>query len=320
VWKSINQSKVIKSGGRAGKFDQAFLFDLKGGEFGVTIEAYASRSLGDEFIGKAAVPMVQFFVKSIEPTWFRLGREAGNKFFAGEVLISSTWADDNKEEDKKEELIQQLSAQLLFYQQALAQKMVDANFETKMMEQKLAEANKRILDLTERLQKSTMVGREAVVAGATAAANAAASAAAAVEKRVEASVAPVVEELFENQRYMPMMGWKVPYLPNDRKGFSDKTGSNERTKNSVALPSGWQWTTDWNVDIVEKSTDSEGWTYATDFRVDDIWRAANHTTDTVRRRRWHRTRKVTLAAVAAAAAASSSSSSSAQDPNVKSTS
>jgi hypothetical protein len=62
--------------------------DLKGNELSVTFEVWAEKTLGDDFIGKIQIPMVQFFAKKVEPVWVRLSRGSNNAF-AGELRFSS---------------------------------------------------------------------------------------------------------------------------------------------------------------------------------------------------------------------------------------
>ena len=71
---------------------------------------------------------------------------------------------------------------------------------------------------------------------------------AALERQIEAlRPAPVTEEYYENQRYAPIVGWKAPFMPYDPKPFTNAQ-MQERTRNQIALPQGWVWTTEWTID------------------------------------------------------------------------
>jgi len=288
------KSRVAVGGGRSGTFEQAFLFQLKGNEFGVNVEALAQKALGDEQIGRAGVPLTQFFVKKLEPTWIRLGRDNGGKTYAGEVLVSSEWLDDSKEEEQKEAMVQQLAAQLLFYQQALAQKFHDADVEAKAAEQKITELTATVAELTGRVtaQTATIGQLTSTIDTFRTADQKLKTASASLEAKLDAlRPAPFTEEYYENQRYQPLSGWKIPYLPKDRKPFTDTKG-NEWTRNIIhdKMPKGWNWANDWDIDVNPK-VDKDGWMYGVDFLVDS-WHPQNQKSDTVRRRRWARTRHV----------------------------
>jgi tectonin beta-propeller repeat-containing protein 1 len=114
---------------------------------------------------------------------------------------------------------------------------------------------------------------------------------------------------YENQRWNPLTGfaakgyyemkkkitaflnfWVIcsSGLPTDRYMWSDETGKQELTKDSIKLPSKhWQWMTDWNVDYtISDGVDADGWQYAIDFPFD--YHSDRKFTDYVRRRRWYR--------------------------------
>uniref|UniRef100_A0A7S0RHI6 Peroxin/Ferlin domain-containing protein n=1 Tax=Pyramimonas obovata TaxID=1411642 RepID=A0A7S0RHI6_9CHLO len=113
----------------------------------------------------------------------------------------------------------------------------------------------------------------------------------------------VEEDVYENQRYLPFVGWTRDYmLPTDRKQWSTADGrvSSDTFPALKALPNGWQWEGDWAPDIsgstrVPKRCDKDGWTYAVDF---DWFTKIPQPGDGectglcyVRRRRWVRRRK-----------------------------
>lgn len=55
----------------------------------------------------------------------------------------------------------------------------------------------------------------------------------------------------------------LPYtgsLTNNRYHYMDRTGTIRLEKEKFVLPAGWEWTSDWQVDVNE-STDQEGWRY-----------------------------------------------------------
>jgi hypothetical protein len=61
----------------------------------------------------------------------------------------------------------------------------------------------------------------------------------------------VEEEVYQNQRYIPVIGWTSAYmLPADRKQFSTHEGgmSSDSFPEVKALPQGWHWDGDWFVD------------------------------------------------------------------------
>ena len=116
---------------------------------------------------------------------------------------------------------------------------------------------------------------------------------------------PVIEEIFENERLQPFVGWGSKYpghlLPTDRKKWSDRTGKvSSMTFGKVVppLPKGWRWVSEWTIDrnrIEEKCIDSAGFSYGVDF-----WQlkypplpgsGRNGYSSFVRRRRWIRIRK-----------------------------
>ena len=65
----------------------------------------------------------------------------------------------------------------------------------------------------------------------------------------------VVEEAFENSRYMPTLGWGSSFpghmLPTDRRHWSRIDGSNSKDNlhDLVYLPPGWAWHGPWRTDL-----------------------------------------------------------------------
>lgn len=110
-----------------------------------------------------------------------------------------------------------------------------------------------------------------------------------------------VVEMFENER---LDGKALSAAHGDPKRFSDKlaapgTGQDTLPDSSSdgLLPDGYEWASEWEIDLNYTAVDRDGWTYATDFvesvRLlrDDLSHASRHPTDAVRRRRWIRYRQ-----------------------------
>ena len=57
----------------------------------------------------------------------------------------------------------------------------------------------------------------------------------------------VVEEVWQRGRFYPVAGWGG-VMKTDPPEWSDVDGEEERTRESVALKSGWEWSTDWIID------------------------------------------------------------------------
>jgi hypothetical protein len=110
-------------------------------------------------------------------------------------------------------------------------------------------------------------------------------------------VEPIVEEVYENSRYDPLMGcWRKPYMMGDPPEWTDGSGTIRRDIGSIQLTSDrWEWQGSWEIDMdgaVGKEIDAEGWEYATSFSFFTMvsMRRACKTMDACRRRRWTRTR------------------------------
>ncbi|XP_062874812.1 tectonin beta-propeller repeat-containing protein 1 [Trichomycterus rosablanca] len=101
--------------------------------------------------------------------------------------------------------------------------------------------------------------------------------------------------IYENQRWNPVTGYTNKGLPTDRYMWSDQLGFKECTKENTKPPSPeWIWVSDWAVDYsTPGGTDKEGWQYAADFPV--TFHGYKTMKDFVRRRRWVRKCKITLA-------------------------
>ena len=108
----------------------------------------------------------------------------------------------------------------------------------------------------------------------------------------------VVLATYENERYTLGQGWSVRnLLPTDRPGWSNASGTEEVTKDSLRLPSDdWEWENDWQLDFSLRKTgevDEDGWEYAHDFPRQ--YSRVRKWYCNVRRRRWIRVRKLKTA-------------------------
>lgn len=74
------------------------------------------------------------------------------------------------------------------------------------------------------------------------------------------------EEVFENQRFMPLRGWNHSFLSRlERQRFSDRLGvKSSASFPEVPLPSGWFWEGDWEIDRAP-NTDADGFQYGIEF-------------------------------------------------------
>ena len=91
---------------------------------------------------------------------------------------------------------------------------------------------------------------------------------------------------YENQRFVPGLGWGTRMLPTDRWVWSDRQGKAQLRRDQVPAPRhGGLFVADWEVFVCE-STDAEGWQYAIDFAA--AFHPHDLATDCVRRRMWQR--------------------------------
>ncbi|GIL84698.1 hypothetical protein Vretifemale_13315, partial [Volvox reticuliferus] len=109
-----------------------------------------------------------------------------------------------------------------------------------------------------------------------------------------APLAPVEEEVYENERFIPLLGWSSNnLLPTERRRYS-RHGHSYSSFPLVPLPPGWEWEGPWQVETAGH-VDSNGWFYALDWpllRYPPTKDQARRTvTDMVRRRRWLRRRR-----------------------------
>ena len=101
------------------------------------------------------------------------------------------------------------------------------------------------------------------------------------------STSRVVLATYENERYTLGSGWSARnLLPTDRAAWSNATGTEEVTRESIKLPSDdWEWEGEWQLDFDLRKTgevDEDGWEYAHDFprRFSRVrkWYAEQHCT------------------------------------------
>ena len=93
----------------------------------------------------------------------------------------------------------------------------------------------------------------------------------------EEAASAYIEEVFENNRYMPLQGWGSSYpghlLPTDsvkRWSRLHATQCSDVLRELVSIPPGWKWAHTWKKDMRGAevgAVDSEGWSYAVDFPV-----------------------------------------------------
>ncbi|KAL8484750.1 hypothetical protein ACS0TY_027161 [Phlomoides rotata] len=111
----------------------------------------------------------------------------------------------------------------------------------------------------------------------------------------------IVEEIFENQQYHPVSGWnsnEYRSRDSDPRRWSTRDFSySSREFIEPPLPPGWKWASTWAVDK-SQFVDSDGWAYGPDY-LSLKWppnspkSGTKSARDSVRRRRWIRTRQGT---------------------------
>ncbi|KAK1121372.1 hypothetical protein K0M31_010666 [Melipona bicolor] len=102
----------------------------------------------------------------------------------------------------------------------------------------------------------------------------------------------IKEEIYENERWLPLEGFSGRLLPTDRYNFSNQDGTVDRSRDKVKLPSmAWQWEGDWQIETTldGQPLDHDGWTYAVDFPA--IFTTKKQWKSCVRRRKWVRYRR-----------------------------
>lgn len=106
----------------------------------------------------------------------------------------------------------------------------------------------------------------------------------------------VTMELWENQNFWPIKGWRCPLgISQFQVHFTDKTLNSTNFPN-IPLPSEWKWSNEWSVDKSRNfgSPDSDGWVYGPTFdRISQnvISLTATGTASSLclcRKRRWSR--------------------------------
>jgi hypothetical protein len=116
-------------------------------------------------------------------------------------------------------------------------------------------------------------------------------------QRTNSNYAPVVEHVYEYQRYhLPKLSWGTPWINlGEPYHWSCAFGKEERKPNNVKLPEGWEWLeNEWKVDLsgnVGKEIDKEGWEYSLRFNFGlNTKKRSQQPGDCCRRRKWMRTR------------------------------
>ncbi|XP_053971353.1 tectonin beta-propeller repeat-containing protein isoform X1 [Hylaeus volcanicus] len=102
----------------------------------------------------------------------------------------------------------------------------------------------------------------------------------------------IKEEIYENERWLPLDGFSGRLLPTDRYNFSNQDGTADRSRDKVKLPSmAWQWEGDWLIETTldGQPLDHDGWTYAVDFPA--TYSTKKQWKSCVRRRKWVRYRR-----------------------------
>ncbi|XP_076684983.1 tectonin beta-propeller repeat-containing peroxin 23 isoform X2 [Andrena cerasifolii] len=102
----------------------------------------------------------------------------------------------------------------------------------------------------------------------------------------------IKEEIYENERWLPLEGFSGRLLPTDRYNFSSQDGTVDRSRDKVKLPSmAWQWEGDWQIETTldGQPLDHDGWTYAVDFPA--TYTTKKQWKSCVRRRKWVRYRR-----------------------------
>ncbi|CAH1183527.1 unnamed protein product [Phaedon cochleariae] len=102
----------------------------------------------------------------------------------------------------------------------------------------------------------------------------------------------VVEESYENERWLPIEGFSSRLLPTDRFHFSNAEGTEDRSIDKIRLPSmAWQWDGEWRKELTlnGQPLDHDGWTYAVDFPA--TYHPKKQWKSCVRRRCWVRWRR-----------------------------
>ena len=100
-------------------------------------------------------------------------------------------------------------------------------------------------------------------------------------------------ELWETQRFMPVVGWGKKRLPTDRPEWADRTGKHATSREAISnkIPNECEWVSEWVPLGMPGLVDKDSWSYAVDFPSAD-YHATSHLVDVVRRRIWRRTGRV----------------------------
>eukprot|EP00603_Paraphysomonas_imperforata_P002897 CAMPEP_0114415540 /NCGR_PEP_ID=MMETSP0103-20121206/1962_1 /TAXON_ID=37642 ORGANISM="Paraphysomonas imperforata, Strain PA2" /NCGR_SAMPLE_ID=MMETSP0103 /ASSEMBLY_ACC=CAM_ASM_000201 /LENGTH=888 /DNA_ID=CAMNT_0001583727 /DNA_START=55 /DNA_END=2721 /DNA_ORIENTATION=- len=121
-----------------------------------------------------------------------------------------------------------------------------------------------------------------------------------INTQLPSGVDDEVEEVWQNQSFIPFRGWGKPFTL--MKEYTDRSGTQMLSNDlfpSVPLPSGWEWSTEWTVDIFGSfgAVDKDGWSYGVTWEGlfesirDHCSVRENSPSSLCRRRRWIRIRK-----------------------------
>jgi sterol 3beta-glucosyltransferase len=102
-----------------------------------------------------------------------------------------------------------------------------------------------------------------------------------------------IDEIHENMKKDPGFGWSHQSLPNNRTGYSEKTGTLELTFKGFDSHPGWEWIdAEWQPLVEPGKTDRDGWKYGSLFTAGaGEWNPSATSTDSVRTRKLLRKKK-----------------------------
>ncbi len=122
------------------------------------------------------------------------------------------------------------------------------------------------------------------------------------------------DEVYENQRFYPIVGWSSKMMPHDPPAWSDRSGLRYKPKEMYSNnnpPPGYEWCSEWalvpyydelkapegfekeEAELIQKeggwAPGEENWVYGTFWGLD--WHAKKFPICSIRRRRWVRQRR-----------------------------
>jgi hypothetical protein len=117
-------------------------------------------------------------------------------------------------------------------------------------------------------------------------------------QKATSTYAPVVEEVYQYQRFNLLKNsWEAPWVNvGEPHEWSDAVGKGNKPPNTINCPKDWEWMEpEWKIDMngtVGKDFDKDGFEYGFSFNAFDAnnKRRVKQASDTVRRRKWTRTR------------------------------